>query len=452
MAGATDLLIRWRQGFWEPSHLVSIKRIPGLDRVSYGRRTGLRLGALATVRTLETHPIIRSHYPALTAAACTFAGVQIRNLATVGGNVCNASPAGDTLPSLLAFEAQCRIAGPQGERWMPLDQFFIGPGRSALEPGEVLTEFRIPPPPPKCGSLYIKDSPRSAMDISAVGVASVVSLDNGGQTCREAKIALGSVAATPIRAKAAEDILRGRRLDQEIIAEASRVAAEESRPIDDIRASAGHRRAIHRGGPDPPHVAVLDADGPGDRNPLRGPAGPGSWHPVLIQEKPRSCGMKHSIRLTVNGETYDILVESFMSLLDALRDELHLTGTKKGCDEGDCGACTVILEGKAVTSCLVLAMDANGRDVLTVEGLAQGERLHPVQQAFLENGGFQCGFCIPGLIMTTVGYLRENPNPTEQDVRYAIGGNLCRCTGYSKVVKAILSAADTMGRGGAGTA
>ncbi len=162
--------------------------------------------------------------------------------------------------------------------------------------------------------------------------------------------------------------------------------------------------------------------------------------------------MKHPIRLTVNGETYDILVESFMSLLDALRDELHLTGTKKGCDEGDCGACTVILEGKAVTSCLVLAMDANGRDVLTVEGLAHGERLHPVQQAFLENGGVQCGFCIPGLIMTTVGYLRENPNPTEQDVRYAIGGNLCRCTGYSKVVKAILSAADTMGRGGAGTA
>ena len=158
--------------------------------------------------------------------------------------------------------------------------------------------------------------------------------------------------------------------------------------------------------------------------------------------------MRHPIRLTVNGEAYEILVEPFMSLLDALRDELQMTGTKKGCDEGDCGACTVILDGKAVTSCLVLAMDANGRDVLTVEGLAQRDRLHPVQQAFLENGGVQCGFCIPGLIMTTVAYLRENANPTEQDVRYAIGGNLCRCTGYSKVVKAILSAAETMGRGG----
>ena len=157
--------------------------------------------------------------------------------------------------------------------------------------------------------------------------------------------------------------------------------------------------------------------------------------------------MKHPIRLTVNGETNEILVEPFVSLLDALRDELHMTGTKKGCDEGDCGACTVILDGKPVTSCLVLVMDAKGRDVLTVEGLAQVDRLHPVQHAFIENGGVQCGFCIPGLIMAAVGYLRENANPTEQDVRYAIAGNLCRCTGYSKVVKAILSAAETMRRG-----
>ena len=154
--------------------------------------------------------------------------------------------------------------------------------------------------------------------------------------------------------------------------------------------------------------------------------------------------MKRHIQLTVNGETHEILLEPFASLLDTLRDELHMTGTKKGCDEGDCGACTVILDGKAVTSCLVLAMDAEGRDVLTVEGLARGDRLHPVQQAFLENGGVQCGFCIPGLIMAAVGYLREHANPTEQDVRYAIGGNLCRCTGYSKVVKAIMSAAESM--------
>ena len=154
--------------------------------------------------------------------------------------------------------------------------------------------------------------------------------------------------------------------------------------------------------------------------------------------------MKHPIRLTVNAEPYDLLVEPFASLLDTLRDGLQLTGTKKGCDEGDCGACTVILDGTVVTSCLVMAASANGRDVLTVEGLAREGKLHPVQQAFLEEGGVQCGFCTPGLIMTAVGYLKENPNPTQEDARYAIGGNLCRCTGYTRVIKAILSAAETM--------
>jgi carbon-monoxide dehydrogenase small subunit len=144
------------------------------------------------------------------------------------------------------------------------------------------------------------------------------------------------------------------------------------------------------------------------------------------------------------------LVEPFASLLDTLRDELCLTGTKKGCDEGDCGACTVILDGKSVTSCLVLAMGAQGKDIVTIEGLARGEALHPVQQAFVDHGGVQCGFCTPGLIMEATAYLKEEPNPTEEDVRYAIGGNLCRCTGYVKVVRAILSAAEEMRKAGSG--
>ena len=158
--------------------------------------------------------------------------------------------------------------------------------------------------------------------------------------------------------------------------------------------------------------------------------------------------MKNNIQLTINGETSEVLVEPYASFLDTLRDELQLTGTKKGCDEGDCGACTVILDGKTVTSCLVLAMDAHGRDLLTVEGLASGQELHLVQRAFMENGGVQCGFCTPGLIMSAVGLLRENPDPTEAEVRYSIGGNLCRCTGYMRVVKSILAAAETMRRQG----
>jgi carbon-monoxide dehydrogenase small subunit len=157
-----------------------------------------------------------------------------------------------------------------------------------------------------------------------------------------------------------------------------------------------------------------------------------------------SIPSKHILRTTVNGESYEVLVEPFCSLLDMLRDSLKLTGTKKGCDEGDCGACTVIIDNKTITSCMMLALDAQDKAITTVEGLMQDHELHPVQAAFVEHGGVQCGFCTPGLIMSGVGLLRENPNPTETEVRFAIGGNLCRCTGYSRVVKAILAAAENM--------
>ena len=136
--------------------------------------------------------------------------------------------------------------------------------------------------------------------------------------------------------------------------------------------------------------------------------------------------MKRPLQLTVNGELQQVLVEPYYSLLDALRDELHLTGTKKGCDEGDCGACTVLLDGKPVTSCMVLAHSAHDAEVTTIEGLATREALHPVQQAFADYGGLQCGFCTPGLIMASVGLLENNPNPTLEDAKFAIGGNLAR--------------------------
>ncbi len=151
--------------------------------------------------------------------------------------------------------------------------------------------------------------------------------------------------------------------------------------------------------------------------------------------------MKQQIQLKVNGELYQLDVEPCKTLLDVIRDEIKLTGTKEGCSLGECGACTVLMDGKAVNSCLVLAVDAVGQEIVTIEGLAQRDKLHPIQQAFVNHGGLQCGFCTPGMIMTAKALLDENPNPTEDEVRAGIAGNLCRCTGYTKIIESILAAA-----------
>ena len=150
--------------------------------------------------------------------------------------------------------------------------------------------------------------------------------------------------------------------------------------------------------------------------------------------------MKRTIHLTVNNKPYKLSVESNQILLDVLRTELGLTGTKAGCHQGDCGSCTVIMDGKPVNSCLVLAVQANGRNVLTVEGLADERDLHPIQTAFLEKGAVQCGFCTPGMLLSAKGLLDQNPTPSVEEIKVAISGNLCRCTGYIKIIEAIESA------------
>lgn len=150
---------------------------------------------------------------------------------------------------------------------------------------------------------------------------------------------------------------------------------------------------------------------------------------------------KHHVSTTINGEPVEFLCETEQTLLDALRDELGLTGSKEGCSSGDCGACSVIVDGRLICSCLMLAVEAEGRTVETIEGLARGEALHPLQQKFLEAAALQCGFCTPGLLVAAKALLDRHPNPTETEARYWLAGNLCRCTGYDKVIRAVLDAA-----------
>ena len=151
--------------------------------------------------------------------------------------------------------------------------------------------------------------------------------------------------------------------------------------------------------------------------------------------------MRRQIQMRVNGEEVEGWVEPRRTLLDFLRDDLNLTGTKKGCDLGNCGSCTVLMDGKPINSCLVLAVEAEGREILTIEGLSEGSKLHPIQEAFIQHGAVQCGYCTPGMILSAKALLDENPRPSEEEVRIAISGNLCRCTGYKRIVGAILNMA-----------
>jgi len=150
------------------------------------------------------------------------------------------------------------------------------------------------------------------------------------------------------------------------------------------------------------------------------------------------------LNLTVNNQSYRLSVPPWRTLLEVIREDLGLTGTKEGCGLGECGACTVLMDGRAVNSCLVLATEADGREITTIEGLAQGDKLHPIQQAFLDHGGLQCGFCTPGMIMSAKALLDKNPTPTEEEIKQGIAGNLCRCTGYTKIIESIKAAAKNM--------
>lgn len=157
---------------------------------------------------------------------------------------------------------------------------------------------------------------------------------------------------------------------------------------------------------------------------------------------------KEIANFTVNGKSYEVIIEPHMLLVDVLRDKVGLTGTKYACGTGDCGACTVLVDGKPMLSCLTLAMTVRDKNILTIEGLADGTALHPIQQAFIDNGAVQCGFCTPGMILNAKALLDENPNPTRDAIKTALAGNLCRCTGYVKIIDAVLAAADTMGKRG----
>lgn len=242
IAGGTDLLVQMKEHIRQPDHVINIKKIPGMDELDYDERTGLRIGALTTTRAVETSAVVQKHYAGLCRATTDFASIQVRNRATVVGNICRASPSADTLPPLIADGATLQIRGPDGDRVVAMEGFFTGAGKTALGADEIVTHIMIRPPPPHTGKVYIKHGRRIAMELATVGVA--VSLTMEGNICREVRIVLAAVAATPMRAIHAEILLRNQPINDQVIAAAALAAMDESRPISDVRGSADYRRQM----------------------------------------------------------------------------------------------------------------------------------------------------------------------------------------------------------------
>ncbi len=240
LAGGTDLVIGMKALTETPQSVISLQKIPGLAGITTEADNSISIGAMTKVREVELSADILQHHTALAEGAAEIGSIQIRNLATVGGNIAHASPAADTVAGLLVADAQVHIASADGERTVPINELFTGPGQTVLTPGEIITRFRLPSP--ASGSHYIKHKIREVMDLAFIGVAAAINMDNG--TITEARIGLAAVAPTPIRATEAEELLKGNALTPALLEQASEAAAAASSPISDLRCSAEHRREM----------------------------------------------------------------------------------------------------------------------------------------------------------------------------------------------------------------
>lgn len=438
VAGGTDIILELERN-QRPGvdTLIDISRIPGQDNIQlYG--DSIRLGALVTHNHLVGSVLIQERALPLAQAAWEVGAPQIRNRATVAGNVITASPANDTITPLWALHATVTLSSINGERTVPLSEFYPGLRRTVMRPDEMLTAITFPAMHKAERGIFLKLGLRRAQAISVVNAAVVLSFEDDKIT--HATITLGSVAPTILQAPVAESYLVGKTLSADTIREAARLVATAASPIADIRSTAEYRAAM---------IEVLIARA---LRILRDGEQRKTWptQPAMLWGSmqahvtdPVPIALNHDdqpIQTTINGQLYTLAGGNHKTLLRLLRENAQLPGTKEGCAEGECGACTVFLDGAAVMSCMVPAPRAQGAQIVTVEGLVQNGALHPIQQAFVETGAVQCGYCTPGFLMAGAKLLEEYPEPTREQIEQSITGNLCRCTGYYKIIEAFQKA------------
>lgn len=431
VSGGTDVLVELQRGGKPARTLIDVTKLADLK---YVRTEGERiaLGGLATHNdVIASADCVRDALPLV--QACVEVGApQIRTRATIAGNLLTASPANDTLTPLVALGAEIELRSARGVRHVAIDEFFTGFRQTAARSDELLTAIRFPKMRANQRGLFLKLGLRRAQAISVIHVAMVVSFDGG--VVEHATIALGCLAPTIVHATGVERYLVGKTLDAATREEAGRLACGDVKPIDDLRGSAEYRNQTLVAFVDEALERIAE-----DR------CADGLIMPPVLLERPLQRAAQPepfdgAIHATINGTARVLEHSQRKTLLNALRDDAQLTGSKEGCAEGECGACTVWLDGKAVMSCLVPAAQAHGSQITTIEGLADGEKLHPLQQAYIDHGAVQCGFCIPGMIMAGAKLLDEHESPTLEQHQVAISGNICRCTGYRKILDAMIDA------------
>lgn len=439
IAGGTDILLELERGLRDDVEvLIDISRIQNQDQILLDEKGFIHLGPLVTHNHCVGSKMIREYAYPLARAAWEVGSPQIRNRGTVAGNLITGSPANDTISPLMALGAVLVLRSLREERVVPLKQFYTGVRKTVLQPDEMLVDIIFPMMNTNQKGIFIKHALRRAQAISVINLSMIVEVVNG--IVGNSSITLGAVAPTIIHAEEAEEFLAGKSWTEEKIEIVADLVVKSATPITDLRSSAYYRLEMVRA----MSLRALKTlftgveEYPMPENPIR--LGGRSHSPAVINES-IEINDQTGICTRINGTTFKFEHAHRKNLLRLIREDALLTGTKEGCAEGECGACTVFLDGVAVMSCLVPAGRAHNAEITTIEGVGSEEHLHPVQAGMIQAGAVQCGYCTPGFVMSGIKLLEENSNPSRDEIKQAITGNLCRCTGYYKIIQGIEMAA-----------